>query len=243
VLWFLGFPDQALALARKGLMLAEHPDDQYVYAGVLEWAGFVHMDRGEMAQAEELFRTALNIATERGFPQVRAISTLFLGLASASRERTPASLEQLRRGTEFYAASMVKPERQFDLDLAWGYELAGRRDEALATLIPAIEWAKEKGAEALVCFMYALKGRLLEGKSNSAEAENSFRTAIGTARRLSAKSLELRATTGLARLLAEQGRRDEARTMLEEIYKWFTEGFNTADLKDAKALLEELSTQ
>ena len=72
------------------------------------------------------------------------------------------------------------------------------------------------------------------------EAEQSFRTAIRIAQSQSAKSFELRATTSLARLLEKQGRRDEARTMLAEIYGWFTEGFDTADLKDAKALLDEL---
>jgi predicted ATPase len=72
------------------------------------------------------------------------------------------------------------------------------------------------------------------------QAENSFRTAIEIARRQSAKSLELRTTASLAQLLAKQDRRDEARAMLAEIYNWFTEGFDTADLKDAKALLDEL---
>jgi len=73
------------------------------------------------------------------------------------------------------------------------------------------------------------------------EAEQCFRTAIAVALEQRAKSLELRAATSLARLLAKQGRRDEARAMLAEIYNWFTEGFDTADLKDAKALLEELN--
>jgi len=74
-----------------------------------------------------------------------------------------------------------------------------------------------------------------------AEAESCFRTAIEVARSQEARWWELRATTSLARLLAEQDKRDEARTMLSEIYNWFTEGFDTADLKDAKALLEELT--
>jgi predicted ATPase len=77
-------------------------------------------------------------------------------------------------------------------------------------------------------------------QGSDAEAEQSFRTAIRIAQSQSAKSFELSATTGLARLLAKQGRRDEARTMLAEIYGWFTEGFETADLKNAKALLDEL---
>ena len=92
--------------------------------------------------------------------------------------------------------------------------------------------------------MHRLKGELLlaQDPSNAAQAEQSFRTAIEISRKQEAKSWELRATTSLARMLAEQGKRDEARAMLAEIYNWFTEGFDTADLKDAKALLGELSS-
>ena len=91
--------------------------------------------------------------------------------------------------------------------------------------------------------LHRVKGELLlaQNQTNAAEAELCFRTAIETARRQSARTEELRATTSLARLLAKHGRRDTARIMLAEIYGWFTEGFDTADLKDAKALLEELA--
>src|SRR5262245_58655840 len=91
--------------------------------------------------------------------------------------------------------------------------------------------------------MHRFKGVLLltQNNSNAVEARRCFERAIELARKQSAKSWELRATTSLARLLAKQGKRDEARTMLADIYGWFTEGFDTADLKDAKALLEELS--
>jgi predicted ATPase len=91
--------------------------------------------------------------------------------------------------------------------------------------------------------LHHVKGELLLAlnPSDVAEAESCFRTAIEIARRQGARSPELRATTSLARLLAKQGRRDEARAMLAEIFGWFTEGFDTADLKDAKALLDELS--
>ena len=90
--------------------------------------------------------------------------------------------------------------------------------------------------------LHHVKGELLlaQNPSDVAEAEQCFRTAIEIARRQSARSAELRATTSLARLLAKQGRRDEARAMLAEIYNWFTEGFDTADLKDAKALLDRV---
>ena len=91
--------------------------------------------------------------------------------------------------------------------------------------------------------MHRLKGELLlaQRASNAADAEKWFRTAIEIARKQHAKSWELRATTSLARLLTRQRKRDKARTMLSEIHGWFTEGFDTSDLKDAKALLEELS--
>jgi predicted ATPase len=92
--------------------------------------------------------------------------------------------------------------------------------------------------------LHHVKGELLlaQNPSEAAKAELCFRTAIEIARRQSARSPELRATTSLARLLNEQGKRDVARTMLAEIYGWFTEGFDTADLKDAKALLDELAS-
>jgi predicted ATPase len=91
--------------------------------------------------------------------------------------------------------------------------------------------------------LHYVKGLLLQAQNQSdgSQAELCFRTAIEIARRQSARSLELQATTSLARLLNKQGKRDEARTMLAEIYDWFTEGFDTADLKEAKALLDELS--
>jgi predicted ATPase len=91
--------------------------------------------------------------------------------------------------------------------------------------------------------IYRLKGELLlkQDGSYAAEAQSCFQRAIEIARNQSAKSLELRATMSLARLLAKQGRRDEVRTMLADIYNWFTEGFDTADLKDAKVLLDELA--
>jgi predicted ATPase len=90
-----------------------------------------------------------------------------------------------------------------------------------------------------------VKGEFLlrVARSLPVEAAESYREAIEVARRQSAKSLELRATVSLARLLRDTGRRDEARTMLADIYGWFTEGFDTADLKEAKALLDELATK
>jgi tetratricopeptide (TPR) repeat protein len=244
VLWHLGFPDRALAVTEEGLMSGEHADDQHTFTTVLFWAGFTHVLCGELARAEDLFRRSFNLGTEKGFPAVRAMNAAALGLVSALRGHVQAGLEELRRGVELLAASSApfnQPPQQERYYLAWGYELAGKPQEALATLTTVFEWSEQSGAGFQLASMHRLKGRLFEGKSNIKEAEDSFRTSIAIARRQSAKSPELSATTSLARLLAKQGHRDEAREMLAEIYNWFTEGFETADLKEAKALLDELN--
>jgi predicted ATPase len=127
--------------------------------------------------------------------------------------------------------------------LAEAYIAGARFDEALDASTEALTLAKEKGVRVYDAELQRLKGDLLlsQDESNFAEAQNCFELAIDVARHQGAKSYELRATTSLARLFATQGRRDEARAMLAEIYGWFTEGFDTADLKEAKALLEQLS--
>jgi len=252
-LWHLGYPEQTLALTTEALKLNEDLNDRYAYTAVLHWAGLNYLLCGELASAEDLFRKSLNRGTEGGFSQMIAGNTIFLGLVSALRGQPQEGLKQILRGRELRGrellpaagSSTLKQElrtRFFGFDLAVGYALAGRQDDAFTTLISTLEWTEQSGREAELSSMHLLKGRLFEGKSNPAEAENSFRTSIEIARCQSAKSLELRATTSLARLLAKQGRRDEGRAMLSEIYDWFTEGLHTADLKEAKALLEELKS-
>jgi predicted ATPase len=117
---------------------------------------------------------------------------------------------------------------------------AGRADEGLALVREAI--AKPEASLLFEAEMHRLEGELLLlAGATPYEAEGSFRQAIAIAQRQEAKSWELRATVSLARLLTKQGRGDEARMMLAEIYRWFSEGFDTADLKEAKALLDELT--
>jgi predicted ATPase len=119
-----------------------------------------------------------------------------------------------------------------------------RPQEGLQVLEEGFASAAKSGEQVVGPYQHHVKGELLlaQNPSDGVEAERCFRSAIEIARRQSARIAELRATTSLARLLAKQGRRDEARAMLAAIYGWFTEGFDTADLKDAKALLDELGT-
>jgi predicted ATPase len=127
--------------------------------------------------------------------------------------------------------------------LADAYRVAGRIDEALETVADGLTQARETAARFNEAELYRLQGELflLGASPRPVDAEASFRQALEISRRQSAKSLELRAATSLGRLLQRQGQREDARRQLAEVYAWFTEGFDTADLKDARALLEALA--
>ena len=148
------------------------------------------------------------------------------------------------RGIATHRATGAKTAQSWHFALlAEAYLKVGRMEEALNALNESFATLQKTGERFYESELYRLKGELLlaQDAANAAQAEQSFRTAIEISRRQKAKSWELRATMSLARLLDKQGRRDEARAMLADIYGWFTEGFDTADLKNAKALLDKLS--
>jgi tetratricopeptide (TPR) repeat protein len=223
-------------------MLGEDADEPYTYAAEYYFAGRIHELRGDLTMAEEVCRKAVDFCAERGFTKLVAATKGELARLSSLRGQAQNSQEKLFRtlGVLLGSGALLEHVPQHALDLARVYALAGKPDGALSTLERGLEVTRRSGVEVDLAMMYLLKGCLFESKSNLGEAEKSFRTSIETARRQSAKSMELRATTSLARLLRDTGRRDEARAMLADIYGWFTEGFDTTDLKDAKALLDEL---
>ena len=126
--------------------------------------------------------------------------------------------------------------------LAEAYKRAGQLDDGLATIEEGLALMEKTSQRYFDAELHRLKGEFLLAKDGEeAEIETLFERAIDVATRQKAKSLELRATMSLARLWQKQGKKEEARKRLAKIYDWFTEGFDTQDLKDAKALLEELS--
>jgi predicted ATPase len=149
----------------------------------------------------------------------------------------------MRRGISAYRAGWTTPPGWTLSFLASGLGKVGRYEEGLQALEDGFTCVAKTGEQSSSPLLHHVKGELLlaQNPSDGAKAEQCFRTAIEIAQRQNARLMELRATTTLARLLNNQGRRDEARTMLADIYNWFTEGFDTADLKDARALLDELS--
>jgi predicted ATPase len=199
--------------------------------------------RGDGTAAQKCAEEAMARAEEIGITSLSAQAITRHGAALINQGRYEEGIAGMRRGLSVWRATGGTP-------LAWDWSLlasglgrTGRPQEGLRVLEEGFASVAKTGEQWCSPLLHHVKGELLlaQNPSDVAEAELCFRTAIEIARRQSARWPELGATTNLARLLAKQGRRDEARTMLAEIYGWFTEGFDTADLKDAKALLDELN--
>jgi predicted ATPase len=183
------------------------------------------------------------LSAEHGLTDQLAWATTLRGWAMAEQGRNEQGIAQLQEGLAASRATGAELWRPRALCmLAESYTETGRLDDGLDALMEAQTAADERENRVSEAEIHRLKGELLlrQDDPTVAEAQSCFERAIDIARKQSTKSWELRATTSLARLLAKQGKRDEARVMLAEIYNWFTEGFDTADLKDANALLDEI---
>jgi len=236
-LWDLGYPARALQRAEEALHLARELRSPYDLAFALWNAAVLHQLRREPQLTRERAEEAIAIATEQGFSWITAVASVQLGLALVQQDQPQDGIPQILRGNETSSAD------PYDLPLlAEAYHKAGKTEAGLRALSEAENLLNKTGTRIYEAELYRLRGELSlsQSETNDAEAGDCFRRAIEVARKQSAKSWELRATTSLARLLAKQGKHAEARAMLGEIYGWFTEGFDTADLKDAKALLEDL---
>jgi len=238
--WTLGYADKARA--RMAQMIAFDRDSKNPYG--LVFARFIeswlYRLRREPLRTEAAATLALAICEEHGFPWLRAQVETLMGWARAQLGRPSEGVSLIRQGLADLAESGSRLGVTDQLTrLTEAQALDGMFDEAIGT----IEETLQANLEELVFRPNVLtcRGelRLKLGQIELAGAD--FREAIALAQKMQARAWELRATTSLARLLERQGHRDEARTMLAAIYDWFTEGFDTADLKDAKALLEELN--
>ena len=242
--WLRGRPDAARRYAERAVSLANELGDAMSAAFALYEKALVHRMMLEPKLALEIAGAAINTAEDVGFLYVLRHARVVKGWALTELGRAEEGIGQIREETDALAAN--REELWLTLSLATLADAclrAGRIEHGLKAIGDALDLVRRSGE----CFWEAeidrLRGELLLGQSPSdpALARASVEHAIKKARQQGAKSLELRATTSLARMLMSTDRRDEARAMLAEIYNWFTEGFDTADLKDAKALLDELS--
>jgi tetratricopeptide (TPR) repeat protein len=240
---YLGYPDKALDQNRAALALARELSDPFTYINALHSAQLVHQLRGDWKASLALADDTLRLSTEHGFQQYSALAMAYRGRALTQLEHAEKGLAALQQGLTAMRNSGMHLLTLSYAMLAESYAKAGYTADGLSVATEGLESSDRTGDVGWKAELFRIRGDLLvvEGKSTSVnEAEACFRQAIEIAEHQQAKWWELRATLSLARLLAHQGKRKEASMMLGEIYNWFTEGFDTAELKDAKALLDEL---
>jgi predicted ATPase len=244
-LWLLGCPEQALARLHDALALAHELSHPYSLASAPCLAAMVSQLRRDVPAVHGHPEAAVALATEQGFPLLVAWGASLHGWALAMQDEGEAGLGQVRQGIAAYratGAAVLVP--YFYTVLADVCAHLGHTEDGLQVLAEAhtlVEQHEERWWEAEI---YRLRGVLLLRQPGTlqAEAETWLWRALDVARHQEAKSLELRAAMSLSRLWQQLGKRAEARELLAPIYGWFTEGFDTADLQEAKALLEALAS-
>ena len=243
VLQILGYPERALVQLNKGLMLArelEHPPSTIMALWQAADANFRRRDQRMVMQIVEEW---LPMVSLHGSAVGIANAMMYRGWALIMSGQREAGFAELRDGLGRFRATGSKLQVSFRLGrAAEAFQYGGQTGEGLALVSEALQAIDLFGDRSHEAELHRIKGSLLLelGDDRRDEAEACLERALELSRAQGARLYELRATMSLARLLAKQGKRDEARAMLAEIYNWFTEGFDTADLKDAKALLEEL---
>ncbi len=247
-LWHLGYPDQALQRVHEALTLAQELSHPYSLAFVLFIAAWIHQYRREEQAAQERAEEMMRLCREHGFPFWLAEGTILQGWALVEQGQQREGVVQIRQGVSAHRETGVELAQPYFLAvLAEAYAKVEKGEEALAVLAEALAMVQNKGERMWEAELYRLKGELTlqsqveSHKSKAEEAEACFLKAIEVARQQQAKSLELRAAMSLSRLWRQQGKKTEAHRLLSEIYHWFTEGFDTKDLQEARALLRELA--
>ncbi len=262
-LWFLGRPDQALQRIQEALSLARDLSEPHGMAHALFFAAILHQLRREARLAQEFADATSSVASEHGLVMYQALAAMTRGWAQTGQGHDEEAIERIREGLSAImatGASLMRPH--FLALLAEALIRSRRTDEALRALEEALEAADRTGEKSYQAELFRLKGELLlkqttrrasraaaagtatvEAASPSAiaAAEGYFNEAIQIARRQNSKALELRSAVSAALLYQQQGKRKKALSILAPVYSSFTEGFDTVDLCEAKALLDDLS--
>jgi predicted ATPase len=244
ILWMLGYPEQALQRNAEALTLACDLSHPFSVGYALTFAVQLYHYRREWQMVQEQSEAAIALSTEHGFPIWLTHNQVLLGWTLVAQGHHERGMAQGLEGMTAYRALGTGANLPNYLTrMAEAYGMVGQLDAGLAMLNEALSVAEETEVRYYEPEIHRLKGELLlqQSPTHQTEAEACYQNALEVSRHQQAKSLELRAATSLARLWQSQGKRDEARELLEPVYSWFTEGFDTADLIDAKTLLDELS--
>ena len=242
-LWHRGYPDQSARAADRALAYSRELGHAHTLAHALSFAGRAAVFARDVATVCACSNDCVALATEHGFAQWAAHGRILQGWAQAQKGQATTGIIRIRDGMAALEATGTRSTTPLFLTLlAEALALAGKIEEGLAALDDALAKAAVSGV-SWDAEIHRLRGELT-GRlphTDPATAEESFRTALAIAREQGTRGYELRAATSLARLWIKQGRQGEARDLLAPLYGWFTEGFDTADLKDAAKLLSELA--
>jgi predicted ATPase len=242
-LWYLGYPEQALQRCHEMLKLAHELSHPFSLAHALYFGSLLHQHRREVQEARECAEAAIALATEHGFALYVVRGRLQRSWALTEQGQLVEGIDQMRQSLTAYrgtGSGLVLPYFLARLAEACGKE--ERIEAGLHLLDEALTLVDKHGECWWEAELHRLKGlfMLQQAVPDAKQAEGCLHQALATASRQQAKSLELRAAMSLSRLWQQQGKPDAARALLAPIYGWFTEGFDTADLQEAKTLLDEL---
>jgi predicted ATPase len=242
-LWCLGYPEQALQRSQESLALAREFDHAFSLADVLCFGGCLfNAMRQNMAALKEDAEELTQLSKGMGFSSFEGTGACYRGQALTKLEQVETGIAQTNEGLAVRQSIGVQCYLPGILGtLAEAQTLAGHPEEGLTILAEALATVEETGERHWEAELYRLKGEMLLMQGDEAEAEVNLHKAIRIARQQQAKSWELRAVVSLSRLWQQQGKHNEAQQVLAETYSWFSEGFNTPDLIEAKTLLEELT--
>jgi DNA-binding winged helix-turn-helix (wHTH) protein/predicted ATPase len=241
-LWCLGYPAQAVRRSQEALVLAQELDHPYSLAYAQNWAAVLHHRRRDVPAVQAQAEALLALATAQGFSVYAGWGIYWRGWALAMQGQGTAGLTQMQQGLEaiFATQTLIQPLCLLLLAEATGH--VGQVVEGLRLLAEALGVFEASGRGDLLAEAYRLQGEFLlrQAVPEVAKAEACLQQALAIARRQEAKAWELRVATSLAQLWQRQGKRAEAYHLLDVVYGWFTEGCDTAELQEARALLDAL---
>jgi adenylate cyclase len=243
-LWFLGYPDRALAKAEEVLLRAQN--HEFTLALAQNQAAVVHMLRREPVAVEVLAEAAIAVASKNGFPYWVAVGNILHGWASAMQGETADGITEIRRGLEGCRAARVEMDRPFYLALlAEAHLRSGHPSEAVSVLDEAFAMVRNSRTFFYEAELYRLRGDALmqAGAGSLQDVSTCLEQALEAARRYAAPSLELRAAVSLGRLWRDQGKNRESRDLLTEVCGRFTEASSSNDLAEAHAILTAIGAE
>jgi adenylate cyclase len=240
-LWYLGYPDRALQTSQEALALARELAHPFSLARAVGEDALLHALRRAISETQAQAEGCIALCTEHRLGYWIPWATVLHGWALAEQGALEAGIAEMHEGLAACRASGIEHVRPHCLALlAEQHGKNGNVGQSLSLLAESRAAVEANGGHMGEAEIYRTRGELLLMCGEEAEAETAFGRALAAARSQEAKSLELRAATSLARLWQKQGKSAEARGMLAEVYDWFSEGFDTPDLQDARTLLEQL---